>query len=151
MLRTSLRNSPATIRRHYAKWTPEYQARHDRVTRIVHGTNLGTGGRIGQQVLITKGLLWWPRTESNCRRQPFQGWTGLGLQPSFERYKPPPVSRKRPFDWDSNGTRFWPVELAFNPASPPPLPEKFSATDCACPVRYADLQEKDDSFHPQRV
>src|ERR1019366_4485915 len=74
-----LADSPATIRRHYAKWTPEYQARQDRVTRMVHGTNLGTGGRIGQQVLITKGLLWWPRTESNCRRQPFQGWTRPGL------------------------------------------------------------------------
>jgi len=33
-----LADSPATIRRHYAKWTPEYQARQDRV--IVHGTNL---------------------------------------------------------------------------------------------------------------
>ena len=35
-----LADSPATIRRHYAKWTPEYQARQDRVTRMVHGTNL---------------------------------------------------------------------------------------------------------------
>ena len=35
-----LADSPATIRRHYAKWTPEYQARQDRVIRMVHGTNL---------------------------------------------------------------------------------------------------------------
>jgi hypothetical protein len=26
--------------RHYAKWTPEYQARQDRVIRLIHGTNL---------------------------------------------------------------------------------------------------------------
>ena len=35
-----LGDTPATIRRHYAKWTPEYQARQDRVIRMVHGTNL---------------------------------------------------------------------------------------------------------------
>jgi site-specific recombinase XerD len=35
-----LADSPATIRRHYAKWTPELQARQDRVIRLVHGTNL---------------------------------------------------------------------------------------------------------------
>jgi integrase len=35
-----LADSPATIRRHYAKWNPEYQARQDRVIRLVHGTNL---------------------------------------------------------------------------------------------------------------
>jgi integrase len=35
-----LADSPATIRRHYAKWTAEYQARQDRVTRMVHSTNL---------------------------------------------------------------------------------------------------------------
>lgn len=35
-----LADSPATIRRHYAKWTPEYQARQDRVIRLIHGTNL---------------------------------------------------------------------------------------------------------------
>jgi site-specific recombinase XerD len=35
-----LADSPATIRRHYAKWTPEFQARQDRVTRMVLGTNL---------------------------------------------------------------------------------------------------------------
>jgi site-specific recombinase XerD len=34
-----LADSPATIRRHYAKWTPEFQARQDRVIRLVHGTN----------------------------------------------------------------------------------------------------------------
>jgi site-specific recombinase XerD len=35
-----LADSPATIRRHYAKWTPEFQVRQDRVIRLVHGTNL---------------------------------------------------------------------------------------------------------------
>ena len=35
-----LADSPATIRRHYAKWTAEYQARQDRIIRTVHGTNL---------------------------------------------------------------------------------------------------------------
>jgi len=35
-----LADSAATIRRHYAKWTPEFQARQDRVIRLVHGTNL---------------------------------------------------------------------------------------------------------------
>ena len=35
-----LADSPAKIRRHYAKWTPEFQARQDRVTRMVHGTKL---------------------------------------------------------------------------------------------------------------
>jgi site-specific recombinase XerD len=35
-----LADSPATIRRHYAKWTAEYQARQDRIIRMVHGTNL---------------------------------------------------------------------------------------------------------------
>ena len=35
-----LADSPATISRHYAKWTTEYQARQDRVIRLIHGTNL---------------------------------------------------------------------------------------------------------------
>jgi len=35
-----LADSPATIRRHYAKWTPELQALQDRVIRLVHDTNL---------------------------------------------------------------------------------------------------------------
>src|SRR5205823_3206375 len=33
-----LGDSPTTIRRHYAKWTPEYQARKDQVIRMIHGT-----------------------------------------------------------------------------------------------------------------
>ena len=32
--------TPNTIRRHYAKWTPELQARQDRVIRMIPGTNL---------------------------------------------------------------------------------------------------------------
>jgi site-specific recombinase XerD len=35
-----LADSPATVRRHYAKWTPEHQARQDQVIRLIHGTNL---------------------------------------------------------------------------------------------------------------
>jgi integrase len=35
-----LADSPATVRWHYAKWTPKFQARQDRVIRLVHGTNL---------------------------------------------------------------------------------------------------------------
>jgi integrase len=36
-----LADSTTTIRRHYAKWTPEYQARQDRAIRLIHdGTNL---------------------------------------------------------------------------------------------------------------
>jgi site-specific recombinase XerD len=35
-----LGDSPATIRRHYAKWTPEYQSRQDSILRMVHGTDL---------------------------------------------------------------------------------------------------------------
>ena len=35
-----LADSPATIRRHYAKWTPEYQARQDGVIGKIHGTDL---------------------------------------------------------------------------------------------------------------
>jgi len=33
-------DSPATIRRHYAKWTPEYQRRQDALIRTIHGTDL---------------------------------------------------------------------------------------------------------------
>jgi integrase len=35
-----LADSPATIRRHYAKWTSERQARQDRLLDDVLGTNL---------------------------------------------------------------------------------------------------------------
>jgi hypothetical protein len=36
----SLRTAPRQIHQHYAKWTPEFQARQDRITQMVHGTNL---------------------------------------------------------------------------------------------------------------
>jgi integrase len=39
-----LADSPATIRRHYAKWTDERQARQDRLLEQVHGTNLAQAG-----------------------------------------------------------------------------------------------------------
>jgi len=32
--------TPATIRRYYANWTPEYQSRQDELLRLVHGTDL---------------------------------------------------------------------------------------------------------------
>ena len=35
-----LADSPAIIRRHYAKWTPELQSRKDAATRKIHGTDL---------------------------------------------------------------------------------------------------------------
>ena len=35
-----LGDGPATIRRYYAKWTPEYQSRQDTLIRKIHGTNL---------------------------------------------------------------------------------------------------------------
>jgi len=35
-----LGDSPTTIRRHYAKWTPEYQSRQDALIRKIHGTDL---------------------------------------------------------------------------------------------------------------
>jgi site-specific recombinase XerD len=35
-----LGDSPATIRRYYAKWTPEYQSRQDALIRQIHDTNL---------------------------------------------------------------------------------------------------------------
>jgi site-specific recombinase XerD len=35
-----LGDGPATIRRYYAKWTPEYQSRQDALIRTIHGTNL---------------------------------------------------------------------------------------------------------------
>ena len=35
-----LADSPNTVRRHYAKRTPEYQSRQDAVIRLIHGTNL---------------------------------------------------------------------------------------------------------------
>ena len=35
-----LGDSPATIRRYYAKWTEEYQSRQDALIRKIHGTNL---------------------------------------------------------------------------------------------------------------
>jgi len=43
-----LGDSPATIRRYYAKWTPEYQSRQDALIRTIHGTDLAQTG--GQQV-----------------------------------------------------------------------------------------------------
>jgi site-specific recombinase XerD len=35
-----LADSPSTIRRHYAKWSPERQARQDALLETLHGTNL---------------------------------------------------------------------------------------------------------------
>lgn len=35
-----LGDSPGVVRRHYAKWTPEYQRRQDAVIRQIHGTDL---------------------------------------------------------------------------------------------------------------
>jgi len=39
-----LADSPATISRHYAKWTLDYQARQDRVIGLIHDTDLAQAG-----------------------------------------------------------------------------------------------------------
>jgi integrase len=42
-----LGDSPATIRRYYAKWTEEYQSRQDALIRKIHGTDLAqTEGQV---------------------------------------------------------------------------------------------------------
>ena len=35
-----LGDTPAVVRKHYEKWTPEFQSRKDGATRRIHGTNL---------------------------------------------------------------------------------------------------------------
>jgi integrase len=35
-----LADSPVTIRRYYAKWTPEFQSLQDDLIRTIHGTHL---------------------------------------------------------------------------------------------------------------
>src|SRR5580658_2828422 len=64
--------------------------------------------------------MWWPGTESNRRRQPFQGWIRSGLSYSLQRENGVFLSRKQPIYWDNNGTRFWPVKIA-SPILVPPL------------------------------
>jgi hypothetical protein len=69
-----LADSPlAGIRRYSAKWTPEFPARQDRVSRMVHGTNAPQADEWLSKCRSMKGVGWWPGTESNRRRQPFQG------------------------------------------------------------------------------
>ena len=75
-------------------------------------------------MLIPKELVWWPGTESNRRRQPFQGWIRSGLSYSLQRENAASLSRKVPIYWDNNGTRFWPVKIA----SPMLVPLSFFAT-----------------------
>ena len=52
-----LADSPATISRHYAKWTTEYQARQDQVNRISSWHRSGTGGGTDQQMLINEEFI----------------------------------------------------------------------------------------------
>jgi integrase len=47
-----LGDSPVTIRRYYAKWTPEYQSRQDALIRTIHGTNLTQTEEQPEQVLM---------------------------------------------------------------------------------------------------
>jgi len=44
-----LGDSPATIRRYYAKWTPEYQSRQDALIRTIHGTDLAQAGELASK------------------------------------------------------------------------------------------------------
>ena len=74
-----LADTPNTVRRHCAKRT-ECQARQDVVIRLIHGTNLSqtghefvTDGNGGANLVKVKGIVWWPGTDLNRRRQPFQG------------------------------------------------------------------------------
>ena len=78
-----LADSPATISRHYAKWTDRISGPPGPGNRTRPWHKSGTGGGAGQQVLILRSLAWWPGTESNRRRQPFQGCTINNLQASF--------------------------------------------------------------------
>ncbi len=55
---------------------------------------------------------WWPGTESNRRRQPFQGWIRSRLSYSLQRKNAAYLSRQVSIYWDNNGTRFWPVKIA---------------------------------------
>ena len=69
----SLADSPATVRRHYAKWTARTAGPSGPGNSVGSRHKSGTRGRTGQLMLILRGLGWWPGTESNRRRQPFQG------------------------------------------------------------------------------
>ena len=62
--------------------------------------------------MIINRLERWPGTESNRRRQPFQGWIRPVLSHSKYTTKAASMSRKQPIYWDKNGTRFWPVKIA---------------------------------------
>lgn len=46
-----LGNSATTIRRYYAKWTPEYQSRQDALIPNDSRHRFGTGGRTCHEVL----------------------------------------------------------------------------------------------------
>jgi len=45
-----LGDSPATIRRYYAKWTPEYQSRQDALIRTIHGTDLAQADGVNPSI-----------------------------------------------------------------------------------------------------
>ena len=100
----------------------------------------GTDGRTGAYMLKIKGLVWWPGTESNRRRQPFQGcalptelpgrWCGRGWNffivtsaaPSFLVFRAPIIARFGPRNQRSKmPIRISPiVRPVHNPAAPQP-------------------------------
>ena len=81
----------------------------------LHGGTFQESSSVGNcpQVYATGNFRrWWPGTESNRRRQPFQGWIRPELSHSKQRMKAASMSRKPPTYWDKSGTRFWPVKIA---------------------------------------
>ena len=44
-----LGDGPATIRRCYAKWTPEYQSHQDALIRTIHGTDPAQGAEMASK------------------------------------------------------------------------------------------------------
>jgi site-specific recombinase XerD len=67
-----LADTPGIVRRHYLKWTPEYQSRKDEAIRQIHGTNPAQPTNDPTKELKINALRWWPGTESNRRHADFQ-------------------------------------------------------------------------------
>jgi len=61
--------------------------------------------------------MWWPGTESNRRRQPFQGWLRPELSLSYQRTKATSVSRKLPVFGTVMGQTFGRSNLPSHPST----------------------------------
>lgn len=78
-----LADSPDTLRRHYAKRTPEYQARQDRTLALIHGARVARneiGGGAGPATFIRARLRLWLRAPVNNCVGPRPGRFTLGLR-----------------------------------------------------------------------